>query len=242
MALQRLDKVLCGTGRWSRKEARLLIRRGAVTADGETVRTPEYKLDPECVRLTVEGQPVSWQRNCYLILNKPAGVLTATEDRDRQTVLDLLPEEYRRQGVAPVGRLDRDTTGLLLLTNDGELAHRLTSPRHHVEKRYLAEIDGTVDGADAAAFAAGLTLGDGTVCRPAELESLGPGRCLVTLREGKYHQVKRMLAARGKPVTGLERVSMGPLKLDSALPRGGWRPLTEEEVRKLAECGGERKK
>ena len=235
MALQRLDRLLGETGRWSRKEAKLLIRRGAVTVDGAVIRSPEHKLDPESARVTAEGELVNWQRICWIMLNKPAGVLTATRDREQRTVLDLLPEEYRRQRVVPVGRLDKDTTGLLLLTNDGAAAHRLTSPRHHVEKRYLAEIRGTVEEADVAAFARGLTLGDGTWCRPAVLECLGTGRCLVTLREGKYHQVKRMLAARGKPVTGLERVALGPLELDPALPRGGWRLLTGEEVRRLTE-------
>lgn len=236
MAQQRLDKVLGETGRWSRKEARGLIRRGLVTVDGATVRQPEYKVEPENAEVIVEGQAIVWQRHCYLMLNKPAGVLTATEDRNQQTVLDLLPERYRRQGVAPVGRLDKDTEGLLLLTNDGDLAHRLTSPRYHVEKVYLAAVDGTVDAQDAAAFAAGLTLGDGTRCRPAELKPLGPGRCQVTLREGKYHQVKRMLAACGKPVTALERVSMGPLRLDRALSRGAYRPLTPEEIQALRQA------
>lgn len=238
MAQQRLDKVLGETGRWSRKEARGLIRRGLVTVDGATVRQPEHKVDPETAAVTVEGQALHWQRLAYLMLNKPAGVLTATEDRAQKTVLDLLPECYRRQGIAPVGRLDKDTEGLLLLTNDGELAHRLTSPRYHVEKVYLAAVDGTVDGQDVAAFAAGLTLGDGTRCLPAELEPLEPGRCRVTLREGKYHQVKRMLAACGKPVTALERVSMGPLQLDRKLPRGGYRPLTPEEIADLRQAVG----
>lgn len=237
MAQQRLDKVLGETGRWSRKEARGLIRRGLVTVNGAAVRQPEYKVEPETAVVTVEGQAVVWQRHCYLMLNKPAGVLTATEDRDQKTVLDLLPECYRRQGIAPVGRLDKDTEGLLLLTNDGDLAHRLTSPRYHVEKKYLAAIDGTVDVRDAAAFAAGLTLRDGTQCLPAELEPLGPGRCQVTLREGKYHQVKRMLAACGKPVTALERVSMGPLWLDQELARGKYRPLTPEEIQALRQAG-----
>ena len=136
-----------------------------------------------------------------------------------------------------MGRLDKDTEGLLLLTNDGALAHRLTSPRYHVEKCYLATVDGTVDAGDVAAFAAGLTLGDGTQCLPAGLEPLGPGRCRVALREGKYHQVKRMLAACGKPVTALERISIGPLKLDGTLPRGGCRELTAEEVRLLRKAG-----
>ena len=233
MAQQRLDRILGETGRWSRKEARTLIRRGRVIVNGETVRAPERKADPERDEITADGAAIGWRRFCWVMLNKPAGVLTATEDRDRPTVLDLLPEHLRRQGIAPVGRLDKDTEGLLLLTNDGAAAHRLTSPRHHAEKSYLAAIDGTVDRADIEIFASGITLKDGTRCLPARLESLGPGRCRVTLREGKYHQVRRMLAARGKPVTGLERVSMGGLRLDETLPRGGFRLLTEEEIETL---------
>ena len=158
-------------------------------------------------------------------------VLTATEDRRQKTVLDLLPPEY--QNLFPVGRLDKDTEGLLLLTDDGALAHRLLSPRHHVDKVYLAEIDGEVDASDVAAFEAGMTLGDGTQCLPAGLESLGKGRCRVTLREGKFHQVKRMLAQRGKPVLHLKRLSMGDLQLDSALKVGEFRLLTVQEVQNL---------
>lgn len=168
------------------------------------------------------------------MLHKPAGVLSATEDRSQPTVLDLLPPEMKRRGLFPVGRLDKDTTGLLLLTDDGPLAHGLLSPKKHVDKVYLARVDGQVDGADAAALAAGLTLGDGTVCLPAGLEPLGDGStCLVTLQEGKYHQVKRMLAARGKPVLTLHRLRMGPLTLDEGLKPGKWRFLTPRERAEL---------
>ena len=152
-------------------------------------------------------------------------------------MLDLLPPELKRRGLFPVGRLDKDTTGLLLLTDDGDLAHRLLSPKKHVDKVYLAQVEGRTDRADAAALAAGLVLGDGLRCLPAGLEPLGDGsRCLVTLREGKYHQVKRMLAARGKPVVSLHRLSMGTLTLDEGLKPGQWRFLTpqeEEELRRL---------
>lgn len=229
----RLDKLLADTGRWSRREAKALIRKGAVQVNGETVREADAKVSTEDLHLEVCGQPVSWQKYTYLMMYKPAGVLTATEDRRQPTVLDLLPETLRRQGVAPVGRLDKDTEGLLLLTNDGALAHRLLSPKYHVDKVYYAQIAGTVDQADVRAFAEGMVLEDGTICQSAGLESLGEGLCLVTLREGKFHQVKRMLAARGKPVTYLRRLSMGTLILDKKLKKGEFRPLTPEEQKEI---------
>lgn len=241
MGIQRVDKLLGETGRWSRKEAKELIRKGQVLVDGKAVRKPEEKVDPEGSAVMVCGELLTWQANCYLLLYKPAGVLTATQDRRQKTVLDLLPEPYRKQGVAPVGRLDKDTTGLLLLTNDGALTHQLLSPKYHVAKGYLAEIDGTVDAADVAAFAQGMTLADGTVCRPAGLEPLEPGRCLVTLYEGKYHQVKRMLAARGKPVKTLHRCTFGPLSLEPELGPGQCRSLTAEELAALQAAVAERR-
>ncbi|MCD7761417.1 MAG: rRNA pseudouridine synthase [Clostridiales bacterium] len=229
----RLDKLLADTGRWSRKEARALIRQGRLTVDGKATRQPELRVDPSAVGLAVDGEPICWSRHVYLLMNKPSGVLTATEDRHAPTVLDLVPEELRRPGLSPVGRLDKDTTGLLLLTDDGALNHALLSPKRHVDKVYLARIDGTISGDDVAAFRAGLTLEDGTVCLPAELEGLEPGLCRVTLREGKFHQVKRMLASRGLPVQALRRVSMGPLIMDETLPEGAVRPLKTEEVSAL---------
>ncbi len=231
--MQRLDKVLVETGRWSRKEAKELIRRGQVLVNGVVIRQPERKIEPEAAALTVRGEQISWNRYCYLMMNKPAGVLTATKDREQKTVLDLLPTALRRQGVVPVGRLDKDTEGLLLLTNDGVLAHQLLSPRYRVKKCYLVATDGTVDQEDVTAFRGGMVLRDGTQCLPAELEALEAGYCLVTLREGKYHQVKRMLAACGKPVRALKRLSIGALKLDDTLEAGHWRELTEEKVRGL---------
>ena len=226
----RLDKILTDTGRWSRKESREVIRAGRVAVGGTVVRRPEQKADPQAEEIAVDGAPLGWSAHSYLMLHKPAGVLTATEDRSAPTVLDLVPAGLRRPGLAPVGRLDKDTTGLLLLTDDGALAHALLSPRRHVDKVYLAQIEGTVREEDCAAFRAGLTLGDGTKCLPAELEGLGPGRCRVTVREGKYHQVKRMLALRGLPVRALSRISFGPLRLDGALAPGQVRALTAAEI------------
>lgn len=232
--MERIDKLLSATGRWSRREVRELVRQGRVLADGRTVQKPEEKADPETVRLTVDGGAVDCSPFVYVMLHKPAGLLSATEDKNQPTVLDLLPPELKKRGLFPVGRLDKDTTGLLLLTDDGALAHDLLSPKKHVDKVYRAEVDGHVDGEDVAALAAGMTLGDGTVCLPAGLEPLGDGSaCLVTLREGKYHQVKRMLAARGKPVRALHRLSMGPLVLDEGLEAGKWRFLTAPEREQL---------
>lgn len=235
MAVLRVDKLLADTGRWSRKEAKELVRSGRVMANGTTVLRPEAKLETEGLSLMVDGAEVRWQKFTYLMMNKPGGVLTATRDHRQPTVLDLLPAELQRQQLRPVGRLDKDTEGLLLLTNDGALAHRLLSPKSHVDKVYYAEIDGTANEEDVEAFAQGMTLADGLVCQSAVLESLGEGRCLVTLREGKFHQVKRMLAERGKNVTYLKRLSMGALCLDNSLKIGNYRHLSEEEVRTLAD-------
>lgn len=229
----RLDKILSDTGRWSRKEARELIRQGRLTRNGETVRQSDQKADPEQDVIRVDGEALGWTAHSYLMLNKPAGCLTATEDRRDVTVLDLVPAELRRVDLAPVGRLDKDTTGLLLLTDDGALAHDLLSPRHHVDKVYLAWVDGTGREEDCRAFQEGILLEDGTRCLPARLELLGAGLCRVTVREGKFHQVKRMLASRGLPVRQLKRIAMGPLVLDETLPEGAVRPLTGAEVETL---------
>ena len=231
--MERLDKLLAGTGKWSRREVKALVRQGLVRVDGRLAASAEDKLDPAAAVVTVAGETVSLCRFTYVMLHKPAGVLTATEDRKQPTVLDLLPPELRRIGLAPVGRLDKDTEGLLLLTNDGELAHRLLSPKYHVDKRYLARVDGELSAADAEAFARGMTLGDGLECLPAGLEVLPDRVCIVTLREGKFHQVKRMLAARGAPVLYLKRLSMGPLTLDDSLAAGAYRLLRAEEISAL---------
>lgn len=236
--MERLDKLLAGTGKWSRREVKALVRQGLVRVDGRLAASAEDKLDPAAAIITVAGETISLCRFTYVMLHKPAGVLTATEDRKQPTVLDLLPPELRRIGLAPVGRLDKDTEGLLLLTNDGELAHRLLSPKYHVEKRYFARVDGELSAADMEAFARGMTLGDGLECLPAGLEVLPDRVCIVTLREGKFHQVKRMLAARGAPVLYLKRLSMGPLVLEDSLAAGAYRLLRAEEISALYRvCG-----
>lgn len=232
MSMERLDKLLASTGRWSRSEVKRLVREGRVLANGSIAVSAEEKYDAETAAFTVDGEAVRLSEYVYLMLHKPAGVLSATEDGRGRTVLDLLPPEYRKRGLFPVGRLDKDTEGLLLLTDDGALAHELLSPKKHVDKVYYTRVDGELTAEDCAAFAAGMTLGDGLTCLPAGLEILSAGaesEALVTLREGKFHQIKRMLAARGKPVLYLKRLSMGALKLDEALAPGAWRELTENE-------------
>ena len=227
--MERLDKIISATGKKSRREVREMVRQGRVLVDGKPAPAADMKVDPQTAVILLDGEPLGYEKFTYVMLHKPAGVLTATEDRRQETVLDLLPPELRRRALSPVGRLDKDTEGLLLLTNDGQLAHRLLSPKSHVDKVYYARVDGALEPGDSAAFAAGMTLGDGLECLPAGLEILSPTEALVTLREGKFHQVKRMLAARGKPVLYLKRLSMGRLRLDPALAPGAWRMLTEEE-------------
>lgn len=232
MEFLRLDKIVASTGRFSRREVKELIRRGRVLVDGVPARSPQEKADPEAAAITVCGERLTYRRYTWIMLNKPAGFLSATEDGRGPTVLDLLPSELRRQGLFPVGRLDKDSLGLLLLTNEGSLAHDLLSPRHHVDKVYDVQTRGRLTEEDCQAFAAGMTLEDGLTCLPAVLEIRSAGEtseACVTLREGKFHQVKRMLAQRGKPVTRLERIRMGPLALDPALERGAYRFLTEKE-------------
>ena len=226
----RLDKLLSECGVASRKEIRQLIRSGRVSVDGAAAASPEMKLDPYKALVCLDGTIIEYAKYHYYMMNKPAGVLSATDDGRQKTVLDLVTPEMRKIGLFPVGRLDKDTTGLLLLTNDGEFAHRVISPRSGIVKVYHARTEAPVDEADITAFKEGLTLGDGTKCLPAGLKLLPDGSCLVEVMEGKYHQVKRMLSSRGKPVTELKRLSIGGLKLDKALLPGDFRALEENEL------------
>ena len=231
--MERLDKRLAATGLWSRKEAKELIKAGRVTANGQVMGRPEDKVE-ETALILVDGQPIGESGPVYIMLHKPAGLVSATEDAREKTVLSLLPEQYQRLGLFPAGRLDKDTEGLLLLTNDGPLAHRLLAPKSHVDKVYYVEVDGVLDADDAAAVVDGITLADGYTCLPGELELLeGGSRAYITLHEGKYHQIKRMMAARGKPVTYLKRMKFGPLELDEQLAKGGWRLLNDGEKEAL---------
>ncbi len=231
--MERLDKLLAGTGRWSRKEVKELVRTGRVRVNGVLAGKPEDKHDPDSV-FTVDGEQVFCGKPIYIMMHKPAGVLSATEDARQETVIDLLPEHLQRVGLFPVGRLDKDTEGLLLLTNDGPLGHELLAPKKHVDKTYFVRVDGKLNEDDVQAFFDGMTLEDGYTCLSAGLDILdNPSEALVTLREGKYHQIKRMLAARGKPVVYLKRLTMGPLGLDENLDKGHWRELTAKEKQML---------
>ena len=230
MSLIRLDKYLSDLGLGSRRELKELIRSGRVTVNGAAARKAEDKIDTDSALVCLDGTVLRYKSHHYYMMDKPEGVITATEDGRQKTVLDLLPPELRRLGLFPVGRLDKDTSGLLILTDDGDFSHRVTSPKGEVSKCYLAEVDGIPDEEDAAAFREGLTLADGTKCLPACLELCGGKLCRVTVREGKYHQVKRMLASRGKPVTKLRRLSIGSLMIDESLGPGGFRELSDNEL------------
>ena len=209
-----------------------MVRGGRVTVDGEAVRQPERKISGENA-VCLDGIPLQdKRRTVVLLLNKPAGYVTSTSDPNDPTVMELLPEAYRSLGLVPVGRLDKQTEGLLLFTNDGALAHNLISPKKAVEKIYYARHEGTATAADCEAFAQGLTLRDETACLPAKLEPLGAGESLITVCEGKYHQVRRMMAARGMHVTYLERRQEGGLTLGN-LPRGQVRELQDREILEL---------
>ena len=222
--MQRLDKILSDAGCGSRKELRAAIRAGRVTVNGETVRDEAKKFDETSAAIVLDGAPVELLRRVLLMLHKPAGYVTSTDDPVSKTVMELIPARYRAFGVAPVGRLDKQTEGLLLLTNDGDLAHRIISPRHGVWKTYYCEHDGAATQEDIAAFAAGMTLADGTACLPARLVPKSEGKSLVFVQEGKYHQVRRMMAARAMPVSYLKRLAEGGLSLGT-LENGAVREL-----------------
>lgn len=234
---QRIDKVLSHIGVGSRSDIRKQAKQGLITVNGAVVKDSGYHVDPYNDKIEVGGESVTYREFVYLMMNKPPGVLSATEDKRDRTVLDLLKQEYAQFDPFPVGRLDKDTVGLLLLTNDGKLAHELLSPRKHVPKTYEATVEGEVDADDVAAFATGVVLEDGYVTLPAQLTILGRERgskvisyISLVITEGKFHQVKRMFQAVGKKVTFLKRVSMGDLKLDENLPLGACRELTTEEL------------
>lgn len=230
--MERLDKFLCGAGAGSRSQVKLLLKQGRVTVDGQTERDPGRKVEPKSQCICLDGEALLGRRRMVVMLNKPAGYVTATEDPLQPTVMELLPPSLRQMELKPVGRLDKQTEGLLLFTNDGDLLHRLISPKKEVPKVYYARHEGQGTAEDAAAFAAGLTLRDGTVCLPARLEPLGPGESRITVCEGKYHQVRRMMASRGLTVIYLERIREGTLTLEG-LPRGQTRVLTEQELASL---------
>ena len=230
--MERLDKFLCGSGAGSRSQVKLLLKQGRVTVDGVPEKDAARKIDPAVNTVCLDGQQLGGRGRTVVMLHKPAGYVTATEDRQQKTVMELLPEQWKYLELKPVGRLDKETEGLLLFTNDGQLLHRLITPKKEVPKVYYARHEGQATREDVDAFAQGLTLRDGTVCLSALLEPLGAGESRITVCEGKYHQVRRMMASRGMTVTYLQRQQEGPLCLGS-LPKGESRLLTAEEIDEL---------
>lgn len=230
--MERLDKFLCDSGAGTRSQVKQILKTGAVTVDGVPVKDGSMKLDPEKNRVCFHGELLGGKQRVVLMLHKPAGFVTATEDPREPTVMELIPSQYRHLDLKPVGRLDKETEGLLLFTNDGDLLHRLISPKKEVPKVYYARHAGTATEEDVKAFREGLTLKDGLHCLPAELQPLGEGESLITVREGKYHQVRRMMASRNMTVTYLRRQQESFLTLGD-LPKGACRLLTGEEISAL---------
>ena len=231
--MERLDKLIASRGTLSRKDAQKQIRSGAVTVNGAVCRQIDCKVDLDTDEITVAGQAVCTDRHLYIMLNKPAGVVSATEDKREKTVLDILPEELKRPGLFPAGRLDKDTEGLLIITDDGDFAHRMLSPKKHVDKRYIAKLDGEITPEMITAFENGIIFRDGTRCLPAKLEILPETDGLsgiVTICEGKFHQVKKMFSAVGRKVVHLQRISIGNLYLDSKLPIGKAKKMTKLDI------------
>ncbi len=236
---ERLDKFLSSQNICTRKEAAKLVRAGAVLINGVPADSPAQKLDPEADRVAVEGREIQYRQYVYIMMNKPAGVLSATEDKHTSTVLDLLPPDLRRRGLFPAGRLDKDTTGLLLITDDGELAHKMLTPKSHVYKLYRAMLEKPVAPEDIIAFEKGVTWGD-VAFAPAKLyvcPGEEPNAAYVEIREGKFHQVKRMFQAVGNQVLALERLRIGGLYLDKSLPEGGCRLLEKAEIASIFSKG-----
>ena len=234
----RIDKLISDMGLASRKEAALLAKKGQVLLDGVPVRDLSQHVDPEKNVITLCGKEIAFRKYTYVMLNKPEGYVSATDDKINPYVTELLPTELRKMELFPVGRLDKDTLGLMVLTNNGALAHRLLSPKRHVEKRYRFKCINALSVGVERAFENGVTLADGYECKPAVIE-LDEGRLggVITLTEGKYHQIKRMIAASGSRVTYLERISFASLTLDKSLERGSWRYLTKEEIASLESLG-----
>lgn len=231
MSINRLDKIISDSGFATRSEARIFIVAGRVRVNGEVITNAALKFDTDCLEVSLDGKPISSGFR-YFMLNKPSGILSATEDRDQKTVLDLLPKEFGKLGLFPVGRLDKDTTGLIILTNDGDFGHFVTSPRHHIKKLYEITVEGPLDYDDIKAFESGIVLQDGTHCLPAvlEIDESNPSHGFVTIFEGKFHQVKKMLASRAKHVRTLKRIAMGRLSLDTSLAEGEFKELTKSDL------------
>ena len=237
----RLDKCLASGGEWSRTEVKSMIRAGRIKVKGMASVKPESAVDPEQDEIFVDGKQFSFRENYCLMVYKPAGVVTATEDKRDRTVLSLLPQKYQKLGLFPAGRLDKDAEGFVLMTSDGELAHGLMSPRRHVDKVYYVRVEGELGQEDIKAFEDGITIDGGILCAPAEMEIISSGaesEARVTLREGRFHQLKRMFLARNRCVIYLKRESIGGVHLDASLEPSGFRELTNEEENVLrTACG-----
>ena len=240
--MERLDKIIAGTGKYSRREVKELVRQGRVIVDGRLASSPEEKVDADAACLLVDGQSLDCRRYTYLMLHKPQGVVSATEDRHQPTVVDLVPPELRRKNLFPAGRLDKDTEGFVLITDDGAFAHRILAPKNKLPKRYTAVLDHRLDPAVIGEFEKGVDIGGGDHTLPAELTILENGenpRVSVIICEGMYHQIKRMFERFGYQVIYLKREQIGGLPLDPALPKGACRELTDEELRRLEGKEGE---
>lgn len=234
----RLDKFLCACLDISRKEAKELVKKGRIQIEGKTVKKSDQRIQTETDTVLWDGKELFFEEFHYLMLHKPAGVISATKDRQERTVIDLIKESYKEK-LFPAGRLDKDTEGLLLLTDDGELAHNLLSPKKHVEKTYFAKVLGKIGQEAVNAFSEGVPIGNGETAKPAVLEIIDSrqeeSKVLITITEGKFHQIKRMMKAVGSEVLYLKRISMGSLSLDETLPLGKYRKLSNDEIQKLKE-------
>lgn len=226
--MDRIDKILVSQGIGSRREVQKRIKSGEVTVNGEIIRKPEFKANAENDEIAVLGKVLNYSEHIYIMMNKPAGVVSASQDNHDKTVIDILPDEYKRKGLFPAGRLDKDTEGLLIITDDGDFAHRMLSPKKHVDKQYIAQLDGEITEKIIQKFEQGIVFADGTKCLPAKLEIYNNDKKtgLVTICEGKFHQVKKMFISCGLNVVHLQRISIGGLYLDGNLPIGGCKLLT----------------
>lgn len=237
MKLERIDKIIANQGTLSRKEVKTLIKNKQIKVDGNLVLKPEEKFNPSACEIIVAGEKLNFRKNIYLMLNKPKGVVSATKDPNTTTVVDLVPNEFFRSGLFPAGRLDRDTTGFLLITDDGDFAHNILSPKKHVEKTYLATVDGEITEDVISGFESGLLIDNGDLCKKAKIEVLESSKqqsiAKVMISEGMYHQIKRMFEMFELEVTDLKRTKMGELELDNSLKPGECRELAKEELEKI---------
>lgn len=228
--MERLDKILSSYFSLSRADTKKMMKKQCVKVNGEAVKAPDIKVDPEKDKITVAGKEIVFKKHIYIMMNKPKGVISASDDKRAETVVDLVPKELYRDGLFPAGRLDKDTTGFVLLTDDGDFAHRILSPKNHVEKTYLALLEKPLTQSDIEHFLSGVELKDGTLCLEAKVRMKEGNTAEVIIHEGKYHQVKRMFAALGNRVLELRRVRIGNLPLDEALGEGECREITDEEL------------